>query len=1179
MTIDERQDIEDPAAAADMREERLARRVADLYAGDPQFAAAKPDPAVIEAARGPGVRLAEVLQTFVDGYADRPALGLRARELVTDSALGRTSARLLPRFETISYRDLWARVSAIASAWRQDPLEPVTPGDFVATVGFASTDYLTVDLVCAYLGLVSVPLQHNAPISQLSPIIAEVEPRVLAVGAAYLDLAVASALNSGSLQRLLVLDYQSEVDDHRENLQRARRRLQDAGMPVVVETLSEVVERGRSLPPEPIFTAGSDERLAMILYTSGSTGAPKGAMYTERMVTGLWTSTFIPPSKTPVFNVNFMPLSHVAGRLPLVSSFVAGGTSFFVPESDLSTLFDDWALVRPTAMGLVPRVVDMLFQRYRSLVDRLVYEGADPSAAEAQAASELREQALGGRVLGGFFGTAPLAAEMAAFIDSCLDAHLVDGYGLTEVPGVTTDGTVVRPPVIDYKLVDVPELGYFTTDKPHPRGELLVKSATSTPGYYKRPEVTAEVFDSDGYYRTGDVMAEVEPDRLVYVDRRKNVLKLAQGEFVAVANLEAVYAGAALVRQIFVYGNSQRAYVLAVIVPTADALDRFADDPAALKAALSESLRETAKLAELQSYEVLADFLIETEPFIAANGLLSGVGKLLRPRLKEHYGERLEQLYADLAAAQVDELRALREAAPDKPVINTVTRAARTVLGSDVDADEHFTDLGGDSLSALTFSNLLEDIFAVDVPVGVIISPANSLRELAKHIEDQRDSGATRPTFATVHGQGATQVRASDLTLDKFIDAKTLADATTLPRTTGVPNTVLLTGANGWLGRFLMLEWLERLSQTGGKLITVVRGRDAAQATKRLRRAFDSGDPELLRRFRELAADHLEVLAGDIGEPDLGLDTATWDRLAHSVDLIVHPAALVNHVLPYTQLFGPNVVGTAELIRLAITDRIKPITYLSTVVVAMTVDTFAEDGDIREISPVRAIDDTYANGYGNSKWAGEVLLREAHDLCGLPVAVFRCDLILAHTRYTGQLNLPDAFTRLIFSLLATGIAPRSFYETDADGHRSRAHYDGLPVDFVAEAITALGVQADEGFHSYDVMNPYDDGVSLDTFVDWLIDAGHKIQRIDDYADWLTRFETALRALPDRQQSVLPLLNAYAKPEKPIRGAIAPTEVFHAAVRAAKVGADKDIPHLSRHLIDKYVSDLQHLGVI
>ena len=114
---------------------------------------------------------------------------------------------------------------------------------------------------------------------------------------------------------------------------------------------------------------------------------------------------------------------------------------------------------------------------------------------------------------------------------------------------------------------------------------------------------------------------------------------------------------------------------------------------------------------------------------------------------------------------------------------------------------------------------------------------------------------------------------------------------------------------------------------------------------------------------------------------------------------------------------------------------------------------FDEDGDIRAVSPIRPIDDNYANGYGNSKWAGEVLLREAHDLCGLPVAVFRSDLILAHSRYRGQLNVPDMFTRLIFSLLVTGIAPYSFYETDGVGSRARAHFDGLPVDFVAEAIT------------------------------------------------------------------------------------------------------------------------------
>jgi fatty acid CoA ligase FadD9 len=425
----------------------------------------------------------------------------------------------------------------------------------------------------------------------------------------------------------------------------------------------------------------------------------------------------------------------------------------------------------------------------------------------------------------------------------------------------------------------------------------------------------------------------------------------------------------------------------------------------------------------------------------------------------------------------------------------------------------------------------------------------------------------------------------SELTLDKFIDAQTLSAARSLPRFTGVraPHTVLLTGANGWLGRFLSLEWLERLSRRGGKLIAIVRGRDADEARTRMEKAFDSGDPELLSRFRLLAAKHLEVLPGDIGDQDLGVDAVTWQRLADSADLIVHPAALVNHVLPYSQLFGPNVVGTAEIIRLAITTRIKPVIYLSTIAVARAVPPgqFEEDGDIRRISPIRSIGDGYANGYANSKWAGEVLLREANDLCGVPVAVFRSDMILAHTRYRGQLNVPDMFTRLIFSLLATGIAPHSFYESDGVGCRAWAHYDGLPVDFVAAAITMIGTRVTAGYHSFDVMNPHDDGASLDVFVDWLIQAGNNIRRINDYNEWLSRFQTALMGLPEpqRQHSVLPLLDAFRKPDKPIRGAAAPTDAFRAEVLAVRAGPDKEIPHISAELIGKYATDQRQLRLL
>ena len=762
---------------ADTREARLERRIADLYASDEQFAAAKPDEAVSVAADRPGLRLPDVVRTVIQGYADRPALGQRAVEYVTD-ATGRTTAQLLPRFDTVSYGRLWERVQAFAAALHN---EPVQPGDRVAILGFTSVDYTVVDTALTQLGAVSVPLQTSAPQAQLRPIIAETEPTLIASSIDFVDDAVELILAGPAPARLVVFDFATEVDDQRDALEAAKARLADT--PVVVETLADVLTRGRELPFDGV-TADGDDPLALLVYTSGSTGAPKGAMYPESKVAHMWKSAANShwdekQGVLPAIALAFLPMSHVMGRGVLYGSLASGGTVYFAARSDLSTFLEDLALSRPTQLNFVPRIWDMLYQEYVSEVDR---RGVADEAGEQQVLVDLRQSLLGGRFVSAITGSAPISPELRAWVEAFLDMHLVEGYGSTEAGAVFVDGHIRRPPVLDYKLVDVPELGYFGTDVPHPRGELLVKSDQLFPGYYKRPEVTAEVFDVGGYYRTGDVVAELGPDQVKYLDRRNNVLKLSQGEFVTVSKLEAAFGDSPLVRQIYIYGNSARPYLLAVVVPSEDALSRYPGD--ALKSAITASLKDAARAAYLQSYEIPRDFLVETTPFTLENGLLTGIRKLAWPRLKERYGPELEQLYVDLADGQAGELRALRQSGADRPVLETISRAATALLGAaaaDVAADAQFTDLGGDSLSALTFANLLHEIFGVDVPVGVIVSPASDLAAIAAYVEAERAGGSKRPTYDSVHGRDATEVHARDLTLDKFLDAETLSAAATLP--------------------------------------------------------------------------------------------------------------------------------------------------------------------------------------------------------------------------------------------------------------------------------------------------------------------------------------------------------------------------------------------------------------
>lgn len=1119
------------------------------------------DPQVIEAITQPGLSIAQIIRIVLTSYGDRPALGWRPK----------SGGELADHFTYLTYDALWQQVRSLSSAFAHDPDFALQPGDMIATIGFAGPEYAALLLAVQFNGLPYVPLPSNAPPGQLEDIILEVAPKCIAASVEQLDKAIACTLACDDIRALLVFDVDEDDPSHLDALKSARKSLTESKSPVSLTTFAEARTRGADLPEvEPFIAAEGEAPIVSIVYTSGSTGSPKGAIYTEQNAIVPWASA---PYAPPAIVLHYQPMSHSYGSSYTFMTLGRGGLLCFTALSDLSSFLEDLTLVRPTDLGLVPRICELLYQR----------ACAEHALDGDHNFAQLREDLLGGRLQTAVIASAPLSPELQDFTEKLFGFPLTDSYGSTETGGVSVNGVIQNPPITAHKLIDVPELGYFTTDKPYPRGELAVKTSRLIGGYYKRPELNAKLVDAEGFYHTGDIMEEVEPGKIRFLDRRNSVLKLAQGEFVAISNLEALYAGGnPAIRQVFLYGNSSRSYLLGVVVPNQDLIDAKPTDTA-MKQQLMTAIRDIAAANDLNSYEIPRDIIIETEPFSIENGLLAGVSKYMRPAFNAKYQDRLEALYADMACSQDDALHNLKTNSQNAPVGVTVLAAAQISLGIDEirdDGNVSFAEIGGDSLSALSFAMLLEDIFDITVEVGDIVHPSNTLLDLARKIERTKNSaGLAHATHDDIHGKDAMLLRAADLTLDRFIDAEILEAAAKLaPASEEDAKIVLLTGANGFLGRFIALEWLERLSQNGGTLICLGRGADDTAAGARVRDAFVGGDEALEERFDTLAKDHLICVAGDLSAPRLGLSVSRWEDLAERVDVITHVGALVNHRMPYRQLFQPNVAGTAWLIALALTTRKKRVVNISTVAAAFDADgkVVREEADIRNAIPEFQLDDGYAVGYAASKWAGEVLLREANQQFGLPVNVFRSNMILAHRLYRGQLNVPDVFTRFILSLALTGIAPQSFYE----GATERAHYEGLPVDFVAKSVVAISDHERTRHQTYHVLNPHDDGVSMDSFVQWIEQSGIPIERIDDYGDWLKRFEAALRTLPEdvRAKSSFPMLEMFARPNEVNPGASMSADLFSTAVEEALADVG-GIPHLDEALINKYLTDLAALGLL
>ncbi|KAK4401586.1 Long chain acyl-CoA synthetase 2 [Sesamum angolense] len=364
------------------------------------------------------------------------------------------------------------------------------------------------------------------------------------------------------------------------------------------------------------------------------------------------------------------------------------GSSIGFWQGDIRFLIEDLIVLKPTIFCGVPRVYDRI---YTGIMDKISASGAlrkslfqiaynyklrnlEKGLRQEEASPffdklvfDKIRQGFGGRVRLMLSGAAPLPKHIEEFLRVTCCCVLSQGYGLTEsCSGCFTSianvfpmmGTVGVPmTTIEARLESVPEMGYDALSSV-PRGEICLRGSTLFSGYHKRPDLTAEVV-VDGWFHTGDV-GEWQPNgALKLIDRKKNIFKLSQGEYVAVESIESVYSRCPLITSIWVYGNSFESFLVAVVVPEKKALEEWAannqekgdfqslcSNIKARKYILDE-LNGTAKTHNLRGFEMLRGVHLEPVPFGIDRDLVTPTFKLKRPQLLTYYKECIDQLYSE----------------------------------------------------------------------------------------------------------------------------------------------------------------------------------------------------------------------------------------------------------------------------------------------------------------------------------------------------------------------------------------------------------------------------------------------------------------------------------------------------------------------------------------------------
>jgi long-chain acyl-CoA synthetase len=424
----------------------------------------------------------------------------------------------------------------------------------------------------------------------------------------------------------------------------------------------------------PIRPPTRDDILT-INYTSGTTGDPKGVVLLHKAgvagITAARSNESILPNDV---HFSYLPLAHIYGRMGDQTALAAGASIGYF-HGDITALVDDMKILRPTGLLSVPR----LYNRISSAVQSATVEADGIRGALSRrviATKKANMQLPAGKatnkhllydriwtpkVLKGVglprvrtmvTGSAQLDPDVHQFLRAAFGNNFIQGFGMTEtyavgtvqMPGDFTTGNIGPPcPCVELCIESVPDYDYTVNDKPNPRGELLLRGPIMFHEYYKNPEETQKSVEADGWFHSGDIVEVDKMGRFKIIDRKKNVLKLSQGEYISPERIENVYmASTNIISMAYVHGDPNASCLVAIFGIDPEHFAPYASnilkkplapsDLAALKAAASDPRVKAAVIKQLDvigkkhkfnSYEKVRNCMLDLEPFSVENELLT----------------------------------------------------------------------------------------------------------------------------------------------------------------------------------------------------------------------------------------------------------------------------------------------------------------------------------------------------------------------------------------------------------------------------------------------------------------------------------------------------------------------------------------------------------------------------